>query len=117
MEKSENELSLQAFGALVTVITRSSPAAIIFWFYVVFSFISLWAGLTVVWMASSLVLGAVLIFLLIFKPDRLWSERHIQEMRKMDLTLLGDKKNPQIDSQEYTALYQPVEATKAQKKK
>ena len=117
MEKADNELSLQAFGALVTVITRSSPAAIIFWFYVVFSFISLWTGLAAIWMTSSLILGAILLLLLIFKPDRLWSERHIQEMRKMDLKHLGDKKNPQIDSRDYSELYRPVEVIEGQKKK
>ncbi len=112
MEKADNELSLQAFGALVQVVTRSSPAYIVIWFYVIFSTASVWMGFGMIWMYSSLVLGTVLVLLWVFKPDRLWSERQTLEMRKLDIKLLGDKQNPQVASQEYVELYQPLEVQK-----
>lgn len=118
MEKADNKLSLQAFGTLVQVITRSSPAYVVIWFYVIFTATSVWTGYGMIWwMCSSLVLGVVLVLLLVFKPDRLWSEKQTLEMKKLDMKLLGDKQNPQVSSQEYIELYQPVEVTKAQKKK
>lgn len=108
MEKADNQLSLQAFGALAQVVTRSSPAYVVIWFYVIFSFFSAWMEFGVLWMYSSLVLGAVLLLLWVFKPDRLWSEKQTLEMKKLDMKLLGDKQNPQVTSREYIELYQPV---------
>lgn len=108
MEKADNKLSLQAFGTLVQVITRSSPAYVVIWFYVIFTVTSVWSGFGMIWMYASLVLGAVLVLLLVFKPDRLWSEKQTLEMKKLDMKLLGDKQNPQVTSQEYIELYQPV---------
>jgi hypothetical protein len=107
MAKRETELLVKTAGAFVHVITRSSPAAMVLFFYSVFSLFCLWLGNSTYWMVSSAVVVAVLILLWLFKPERLWTEKHSIEMKKLDLKHLGDKKNPQVKKGEYNQLYQP----------
>jgi len=106
--KNDNELSLKAAGALVHIITRSSPASIIFWFYAIFSLFCFAFWLPAFWSILTIVVFGLALVLWVLKPERLWTEKHSLEMKKLDLTYLGDKKNPQVVAKEYLELFRPV---------
>ena len=80
-----------------------------------FSLFCLWLGNTIIWISFSTVLGLVFTALLIHKPERLWTEKHSLNMKKLSLDLLGDKNNPNVESHDYDRLYQPVESKRQNK--
>ncbi len=101
-------IKVEGAGTSFQVITRSSPAIVIILFYIAFSFFSLWIGDIVLWMIISGVIITIFLVLLILKPERLWTESHSLDMKKLDLSYLGDKKNPQVKSEDYAQFFQPI---------
>ena len=108
MSEPKNQFSLEGIGTAIRVSTRSSPAHVMLWLYLIISFFSLLMREVVIWEIITVLFVFVFILLLLFKPDRLWSESHSFDMKMLDLKLLGDKKNPQVSQADYQQLFQPI---------
>ena len=106
---------LKGLGWTVGYITRSNASTPIIIFYGFFSIFSFILKQYIVWGQLSLLFGFAFIFVIIFMPNRLRSEKFNLEMKKMDL--LGEK-DKIMDINEITKVYQPqIEAPKKEKKK
>lgn len=108
MENSENKFSVQVAGTMFQLVNRSSPANLVLLFYLVFSIFCYLFKSNTLWINSSILFSICFLLLLLFKPDRLWSESHTLEMKRLDTNLLGDKNNPQVSLNDYNQLYRPL---------
>lgn len=96
---------IKGLGWAVGITTRSSASAPLITLLVIISFFCLlFKAITFFYIIASLIAVSLLIAFF-FLPQRLQSEKHIFDMKK--LSLLGDKDN-ELNTEDAGEIYQPI---------